>query len=96
MAHAIWSDFMRAYPMGDHPLGDVNVSDSDPAMGNFSCTFSFYTAMLLNFTDLSFNKTETGHDFYLAGFWNVTQRTETINITWSTSANESWNQFDDR
>ncbi|MGA3193021.1 MAG: hypothetical protein ABSD73_11010 [Candidatus Bathyarchaeia archaeon] len=80
-AYATWSDILRAYPMGEHALGDVNVSDM--IMGNFSYTFSFYTARLLNVSDLSFNKTETGHDFYLAGIWNVTQRTETINITWS-------------
>jgi hypothetical protein len=80
MAQATWSDILRAYPMGDHPLGDVNVSDT--VIGNFSYTFSFYTARLLNFSDLSFNKTETGHDFYLAGIWNVSQVTETINITW--------------
>ncbi|MGD0495535.1 MAG: hypothetical protein ABSB28_05790 [Candidatus Bathyarchaeia archaeon] len=80
MAHATWSDIMRAYPLGDHPLGEVNVSETE--MGNFSYTFSFYTARLLNVTELGFNKTETGHDFYLAGYWNVSERTQTINITW--------------
>jgi hypothetical protein len=90
-AHAIWSDIMRAYPVDEHPLGEVNVSDSDPTMGNFSFTFSFYTARLLNVSDLSFNKTEAGHDFYLTGIWNVTQRTETINITWSDpTTNVTW------
>jgi hypothetical protein len=100
MVHATWSDIMRAYPMGEHPLGDVNVTDTGEAedrenhtwMGNFSLTFSFYTAMLLNFTDLSFNKTKTGHDFYLAGTWNASEITETINITWSDSGNDSWRQ----
>lgn len=81
MVQATWSDIMRAYPMGRHPLGDVNISDT--VTGNFSYTFSFYTARLLNLSDLSFNKTETGHDFYLAGYWNASERTETINITWS-------------
>ena len=80
MVHAIWSDIMRAYPVDQHPLGDFNVSAT--AVGNFSYTFSFYTAKLLNLTDLNFNKTETGHDLYLAGDWNVTERTQTINITW--------------
>ena len=102
LAHATWSDVMRAYPMGEHPLGDVNVTDRGEAedsynhtwTGNFSMTFSYYTARLLNFSDLSFNKTETGHDFYLAGYWNVSQITETINVTWSTSWNDSWSQFD--
>jgi hypothetical protein len=80
MVHATWSDIMRAYPMGDHPLGEFNVSDT--VTGNFSYTFSFYTARLLNVSELSFNKTETGHDFYLQGYWNVSEITETINITW--------------
>jgi hypothetical protein len=89
MAQATWSDILRAYPMGDHPLGDVNVSDT--VIGNFSYTFSFYTARLLNVSELSFNKTETGHDFYLAGIWNVSQRTETINVTWSDqTTNVTW------
>jgi hypothetical protein len=91
MAHATWSDITRVYPMGEHPLGDVNVTDTGEAedsdnhmwSGNFSLTFSFYTARLLNFSELSFNKTETGHDFYLAGYWNASQITETINVTWS-------------
>jgi hypothetical protein len=102
MAHATWSDIMRAYPMGEHPLGDVNVTDTGEAedrdnhvwSGNFSLTFSFYTARLLNFSELSFNKTETGHDFYLAGYWNASQITETINITSITSSGDSWSQYD--
>lgn len=82
-AQATWSDILRAYPLGEHPLGEVNVSDTFVHNGSFSYTFSFYTARLLNLSELSFNKTVTGHDFYLAGDWNVSQRTETINITWS-------------
>jgi hypothetical protein len=102
MVHATWSDIMRAYPMGEHPLGDVNITDAGDAedchnhtwTGNFSMTFSFYTAKLLNLTELSFNKTETGHDFYLTGFWNVSEITEMINITWSTSWSDSWSQYE--
>jgi hypothetical protein len=90
-ANALWSDILRAYPMGVHPLGDCNVSAI--VLGNFSYTFSFYTARLLSVSDLSFNKTETGHDFYLAGIWNVSQITEIINITWSTSSGDSWSQY---
>jgi hypothetical protein len=92
MANALWSDIMRAYPMGVHPLGDCNVSVI-PVNGSFSYTFSFYTARLTSFTDISFNKTETGHDFYLAGYWNVSQVTETINITWSISSGDSWSKY---
>jgi hypothetical protein len=99
--YATWSDILRAYPMGEHPLGDVNITDKGEAedrenhtwTGNFSMTFSYYTALLLNFTELNFNKTQTGHDLYLAGTWNVSQVTETINITWSDSWNDSWGQF---
>lgn len=93
-ANALWSDIMRAYPMGDHPLGPAFQVNDTTAPGNFSCTFSFYTANLLSFTDISFNKTESGHDFYLAGLWNVTQRTETINITRIYSGNDTFYQFD--
>jgi hypothetical protein len=81
MAHATWSDLMRAYPMDEHPLGGGH-DFNDTVTGNFSCTFSFYTARLLDLLKLSFNKTETGHDFYLAGYWNVSERTETVNVTW--------------
>jgi hypothetical protein len=81
MAHATWSDIMRVYPMGYHPLGGFNFSAT--VIGNFSYTFSFYTASLLDVSKLSFNKTETGHDFYLAGHWNASERKETINMTWS-------------
>jgi len=90
-ANALWSDILRAYPMGQHPLGDFNVSAT--VLGNFSYTFSYYTARLLNYSDISFNKNETGHDFYLAGYWNVYNSTETINITWSTSSGDSWSQY---
>ena len=90
-ANALWSDILRAYPMDVHPLGGFNVTAN--ALGNFSYTFSYYTANLLNYTDISFNKTETGHDFYLAGIWNASQTTETINITWSTSSGSSWSQY---
>ena len=90
-ANALWSDIVRAYPVGVHPLGDINVSAT--VLGNYSYTFSYYTATLLNVSELSFNKTETGHDFYLAGYWNASQITETINITWSDSWNESWSQY---
>ena len=90
-ANALWSDLLRAYPMGVHPLGGFNVSAT--VMGNFSYKFSYYTATLLNVSELSFNKTETGHDFYLAGIWNASQTTETINITWSTSSGNSWSQY---
>jgi hypothetical protein len=93
-ANAMWSDMMRPHPEGDHPLGPGFQVNDTTAPGNFSCTFTFYTAKLLSFTDISFNKTESGHDFYLAGLWNVTQRTETINITVITSANDTWRQFD--
>jgi hypothetical protein len=51
-AHATWSDILRAYPMGDHPLGDVNITDSGAVQdhtgtwtGNFSVTFSFFTTI---------------------------------------------------
>ena len=90
-ANALWSDILRAYPMGEYALGNINITDV--LAGNFTYTFSFYTARLLNFTDLSFNKTETGHNFYLAGYWNVSQITETVNITWSTSTGDSWTQY---
>jgi hypothetical protein len=88
--YATWSDLVRAYPGDEHPLGQVNLTDTGgiegddhgPGMGNFSLTFSFFTARLLNLSDLSFNKTETGHDFYLTGYWNVSQVTEIINSTW--------------
>jgi len=91
--NAIWSDLMRAYPMGEHALGQYNISETDIVNGNFSYTFSYYTATLLSVSDLSFNKTETGHDFYLTGYWNVSDITETINITWSTSTSGSWSQY---
>jgi hypothetical protein len=90
-ANALWSDILRAYPMGVHPLGDCNVSAT--VLGNFSYTFSYYTARLLSVSELSFNKTVTGHDFYLAGYWNASEVTETINITWSDSWNEPWSQY---
>jgi len=90
-ANALWSDILRAYPMGEHPLGGFNVSAI--VLGNFSYTFSFYTAMLLNYSDINFNQTQTGHDFYLAGYWNVSEITETISITWSTSSGDSWSQY---
>jgi hypothetical protein len=90
-AHAFWSDLMRVYPMGEHPLGEDEYNDT--AGGSFFSTFSFYTAKLLNFSELSFNKTETGHDFYLLGIWNVSEITETINITWSESGNDTWTEY---
>jgi len=94
-AYAMWSDLVRPTPIPDaRPLGPENEINDTIAPGNFSRTFSFYTAMLLNFTDISFNKTESGHDFLIAGFWNVTQRTETINITLITSGNDTWGGFD--
>ena len=92
-AFAMWSDLMRAHPVDEHPLGEFEINDST-ASGNFSTTFSFYTANLVNFTEIDFNKTETGHNFYLAGYWNVTQRTETINITWTKEVNDTWGEFD--
>jgi hypothetical protein len=92
-ANALWSDIQRAYPMGVQPLGDCNVSNT--VLGNYSYTFSFYAARLTNesVTELSFNKTVTGHDFYLMGYWNVSQITETINITWSDSWNQPWSKY---
>jgi hypothetical protein len=92
MVHATWSDIMRAYPVGEHPLGEVNLSDTET--GNFSCTFSFFTARLLSLSDLIFNKTQTGHDFYLVGYWNVSEITETINITWNKSESDTWGRYD--
>jgi hypothetical protein len=94
MVHATWSN-LTAYPTGEHGLGDCNVSDTVIVKGNFSYTFSFYIAKLLNFSEISFNKTETNHDFYLAGNWNVSQITETINITWgdSTGGEPTWSDF---
>jgi len=92
-SNALWSDILRAYPMGEHALGDINVSAA-VIFGNSSYTFSFYTARLLNYSDISFNRTETGHDFYLAGTWNVSQITETINVTVTTSSGDSWSQYE--
>jgi hypothetical protein len=94
VVHATWSDILRAYPMGEHPLGGYTFNDNDIVKGgNFSYTFSFYTAKLVTLSDLIFNKTETGHDFYLVGYWNVSQITETINVTWSFSGSDSWSQY---
>ena len=90
-ANALWSDILRAYPMGVHPLGECNVSAV--VLGNYSYTFSYYTARLLSVSELSFNKTETGHDFYLMGYWNASEITETIKITWSDSWNTPWSKY---
>jgi hypothetical protein len=93
--HAIWSELV-AHPMDDnaYPLGSGHdFDDSAVVKGeNFSITFSFYTARLLNLTDLNFNKTETHHNFYLAGYWNVSEITETINMTWNPSG-DPWSQW---
>jgi len=97
MVHAAWSDIMRAYPMDQHPLGGYGINDSVIVKGgNFSYSFSFYTAKLTDLKDLDFNKTETGHDFYLQGLWNVSEITETINITWTDSWSpplSQWNRL---
>jgi hypothetical protein len=100
-ASGLWSDIQRAYPVGEYPLGDCNITDTGDAVdtqgnkwtGNYTLTYSFYTLRLINFTDISFNKTETGHDFYLAGNWTVSQITETINVTLITSQGDSWSQY---
>jgi hypothetical protein len=76
IVHAIWSNLTRP-----HPLGGEEVKINDTKYGNFSYTFSFYTARLIKLSDLIFNKTVTGHDFYLTGYWNASEITETINIT---------------
>jgi hypothetical protein len=95
IVHGIWSELV-AYPMqptdSAYPLGSGHdFNDSVIVVGvNFSYTFSFYNAKLVSLTDLSFNKTETGHDFYLAGLWNVSDITETINVTWSSSGDDLW------
>jgi hypothetical protein len=73
---ATWSDIMRVYPMDVHPLGGFSINDTVIAKGgNYSYTFSYYTAKLLNVSELSFNKTLTGQDLYLAGYWNVSEVT---------------------
>jgi hypothetical protein len=77
--------------MGVQALGDCNVSAT--VLGNYSYTFSYYTARLLSVSEISFNKTQTGHDFYLAGYWNASQITETINITWSDSSTGPWSKY---
>jgi hypothetical protein len=79
---------------GPYSLGSGH--DFDPtviAPVNSSYVFSFYTAKLLNLTSLSFNETETGHDFYLEGYWNVSDITETINVTWTLSSGDSRSQY---
>jgi hypothetical protein len=76
LVHAIWSNLTRPHPLGQ---GEINCNDT--RIGNFSYTFSFYTAKLIKLSDLNFNKTETHHDLYLTGYWNASEITETVNIT---------------
>jgi hypothetical protein len=81
IVHAIWSN-LTIGPYNPHPLRqDDEVRHNDTRTGNFSYTFSFYTAKLITLSDLNLNKTQTKHDFYLTGYWNASEITETINIT---------------
>jgi hypothetical protein len=94
VVHGIWSELVISPMDSAYPLGSGHDFDDSviPVGVNTSYTFSFYNAKLLNLTDLSFNKTETGHDFYLAGLWNVSDITETINVTWSPSKDDFWHR----